>query len=133
MALSRIWAAFIIVAIVAAGLQCLLSPAQGDIFNRMVVGKAGDTARTIVVDSLTLQPQVLKAFDTVKEIKSGEIKFVKGVDNKIISFREQSADGIIATCKTAVDISINLIGIMALFMGFMSIAERAGGVRLTGR
>ena len=133
MALSRIWAAFIIVAIVAAGLQCLLSPAQGDIFNRMVVGKAGDTARTIVVDSLTLQPQVLKAFDTVKEIKSGEIKFVKGVDNKIISFREQSADGIIATCKTAVDISINLIGIMALFMGFMSIAERAGGIRLLSK
>ena len=133
MALSRIWAAFIIVAIVAAGLQCLLSPAQGDIFNRMVVGKAGDTARTIVVDSLTLQPQVLKAFDTVKEFKSGETKFVKGVDNTIISFREQSADGIIATCKTAVDISINLIGIMALFMGFMSIAERAGGIRLLSK
>ncbi len=49
---------------------------------------------------------------------------------KYISYKEQNADGIIATAKSAVDISINLIGIMALFMGFMSIAERAGGIRL---
>ncbi|TDH27530.1 spore maturation protein [Segetibacter sp. 3557_3] len=43
------------------------------------------------------------------------------------------ADGIIETCKSAVNISIGLIGIMALFMGFMSIAERAGGIRLLSR
>jgi spore maturation protein SpmA/spore maturation protein SpmB len=133
MALSRIWAAFIIVAIFAAGLQCLLSKGEGDIFNRMVVGKAGDTTRTQVRDSALLQPQILRALDTIKEIKSGDTKFVRGADNKIISFREQSADGIIATCKNAVDISINLIGIMALFMGFMSIAERAGGINLLSR
>ncbi|HWJ92157.1 MAG TPA: nucleoside recognition domain-containing protein, partial [Flavisolibacter sp.] len=42
-------------------------------------------------------------------------------------------DGIIETCKSAVTISIGLIGIMALFMGFMSIAERAGGIRLLSR
>src|SRR4026208_1662067 len=104
MALSRIWAAFIIVAIFAAGLQCLISKGEGDIFNRMVVGKAGDTTRTQVRDSALLQPQILRALDTIKEIKSGDIKFVRGADNKIISFREQSADGIIATCKNAVDI-----------------------------
>src|SRR4029079_259935 len=34
---------------------------------------------------------------------------------------------------TAVTISLGLIGIMALFMGFMSIAERAGGIRLLSR
>jgi len=133
MALSRIWAAFIIVAILAASFQYIQTPGKGDIFNRMVVGKAGDTSKTTTVDSLLIQPQMMMAFDTVKEVKSGDLKFVKGVDNKIISYQEQSADGIIATCKTAVDISINLIGIMALFMGFMSIAERAGGIRILSK
>jgi len=42
-------------------------------------------------------------------------------------------DGIIETCWTAVNICLKLIGIMALFMGFMSIAERAGGIRLLSR
>src|SRR5205085_4868099 len=45
----------------------------------------------------------------------------------------KKADGIIETCKSAVNISIGLIGIMALFMGFMSIAERAGGIRLLSK
>lgn len=42
-------------------------------------------------------------------------------------------DGIIETCKTAVSICIQLIGILALFMGFMSIAEQAGGIRVLSR
>jgi spore maturation protein SpmA/spore maturation protein SpmB len=42
-------------------------------------------------------------------------------------------DGIIETCWTAVDICLRLIGILALFIGFMSIAERAGGVRWLSR
>ncbi len=58
---------------------------------------------------------------------------------QIISFKTaanrlvKKADGIIETCKTAVSISIGLIGIMALFMGFMSIAEKAGGISLLSR
>jgi len=47
---------------------------------------------------------------------------------------ERKVDGIIETAKNAViDIIIPLIGIMALFMGFLNIAERAGGVRLLSR
>jgi spore maturation protein SpmA/spore maturation protein SpmB len=42
-------------------------------------------------------------------------------------------DGIIETCWTAVNLSLKLIGIMALFMGFMQIAERAGGIRFLSR
>ncbi len=42
-------------------------------------------------------------------------------------------DGIIETCWTAINLSLKLIGIMALFMGFMNIAERAGGIRLLSR
>ncbi|MEP6615913.1 MAG: nucleoside recognition domain-containing protein [Ginsengibacter sp.] len=133
MALSRIWASFIIVAVLAACFQTILQPGRNDIFNKMVVGKAGDTSRTKTEDSLLIQPGLMKALDSVKEIKYGEVKFTRAADGKIISFVEQQADGIIATCKTAVDISINLVGIMALFMGFMSIAERAGGIRILSR
>ena len=43
------------------------------------------------------------------------------------------SNGIFETCKGAVDICIALIGIMALFMGFMSIAEKAGGIRVLSR
>jgi spore maturation protein SpmA len=54
-------------------------------------------------------------------------------DGKLQYFQIQGADGIIETCKSAVTIAIGLIGIMALFMGFMSIAERAGGIRLLSK
>jgi Uncharacterized membrane protein, required for spore maturation in B.subtilis. len=132
MALSRIWAAFIIVAIVAASFQYIFS-GRNDMYSRMVVGKAGDTSQTRVLDSTALSPEIISTLNASKEYKKDENKIVRTADNKIISYNEQSADGIIATCKTAVDIAINLIGIMALFMGFMSIAERAGGIRLLSK
>jgi spore maturation protein SpmA/spore maturation protein SpmB len=132
MALSRIWAAFIIIAIVAASFQYIFFGGK-DIYSKMVIGKSGDTSKTKMLDSSALSPEVITILNTSKEYKSGENKIVKTADNKIITYREQSADGIIATCKTAVDISINLIGIMALFMGFMSIAERAGGIRIISK
>ncbi len=132
MALSRIWAAFIIVAISAASFQYIFS-GKKDIYSNMVVGKSGDTSKTKILDSSALSPEVINTLNASKEYKAGENKVVRTSDNKIISYREQSADGIIATCKTAVDISINLIGIMALFMGFMSIAERAGGIRIISK
>jgi len=90
MALSRIWSAFIIIAIVVAAIKCFFF-GNTEIFNWIVVGKADDP----------LNPY--------------------------------KADGIIETCWTAVNICLKLIGIMALFMGFMSIAERAGGIRLLSR
>ncbi len=51
MALSRIWAAFIIVAVLAAVFQCVFIKDNTDIFNRMVVGKSGDTSHTKPVDT----------------------------------------------------------------------------------
>ena len=99
----------------------------------MVVGKSGDTSKTKTLDSASLSPSIISTLNASKEYKSGENKIIRTADNKIISYNEQAADGIISTCKTAVDISINLIGIMALFMGFMSIAERAGGIRLLSK
>ncbi|MFN9710166.1 MAG: nucleoside recognition domain-containing protein [Bacteroidota bacterium] len=91
MALSRIWSAFIIVAILAALIRFVSIPEYHDIFYWMVVGKADDPTNLTKVD------------------------------------------GLIETCKGAVTICLNLIGIMALFMGLMSIAERAGGIRFLSR
>jgi len=133
MALSRIWAAFIIVSVLAACFQCVFTKNNTDIFNRMVVGKSGDTSRTKLEDTSAMPATILHTLQNGKEYNTGKIKFSKAANGSYISYKEQSADGIIATTKSAVDISINLIGIMALFMGFMSIAERAGGIRLLSK
>jgi len=90
MALSRIWSGFILIAILVAGIKCFFF-GQTEIFNWMIIGKAGDPCNPLKVD------------------------------------------GVIETCWTAVNICLKLIGIMALFMGFMSIAERAGGIRVLSR
>ncbi|MHA4895501.1 nucleoside recognition domain-containing protein [Pedobacter sp. PWIIR3] len=90
MALSRIWSAFIIVAIAVACIKCFFF-GQTDIFNWMVIGKSDDPANPLKLD------------------------------------------GIIETCWIAVDLCIKLVGTLALFMGLMSIAEKAGGIRLLSR
>ncbi|HEV8082123.1 MAG TPA: nucleoside recognition domain-containing protein [Chitinophagaceae bacterium] len=90
MALSRIWAAFIIIAITVAGIKCFFF-GDSQIFTWMVTGKAADPANPLKLD------------------------------------------GVIETCWVAVDICLKLIGILALFIGFMNIAEKAGGIRLLSR
>jgi spore maturation protein SpmA/spore maturation protein SpmB len=90
MALSRIWSAFIIVAIVVASIKCFFF-GQSEIFNWMIIGKADDVANPLKLD------------------------------------------GVIQTCWVAVELCLKLIGILALFMGLMSIAEKAGGIRLLSR
>ena len=133
MALSRIWSAFIIVAIIAGVIMCISSPDSKMIFNKMVVGKNGDTSNTKTIDSLQLPSSVASILQNSKETKIGETKYAKLADGKFITYKEQNANGILATCRDAVDICIGLIGIMALFMGFMSIAEKAGGINLLSR
>ena len=133
MALSRIWSAFIIIAIFVAGIKCIISSDSKMIFNKMVVGKSGDTSNTRSIDSINLPPAVAKILVTNKETKIGEIKYAKAADGKFTVYKEQNANGILNTCRDAVDICIGLIGIMALFMGFMSIAEKAGGINLLSR
>lgn len=133
MALSRIWSAFIIIAIMAASCTYLFSANGKDIYSRMVVGKEGDTTHAQQVDSASLSPRIAAGLLTSKEYKDGDTKYVKTADNKIITFQEQSADGILATCRSAVDLCLGLIGVMALFMGFMAIADKAGGIRFLSR
>ena len=133
MALSKIWSAFIIVAIMAACLNMLFSVGNQDIFNRMVVGKAGDTTHTTIYDSAHVPSKVAAVLGSAKEIKDGNLHYIKSSGSTVTTFFEQNADGILATCKSAVEICIGLIGVMALFMGFMSIAEKAGGIRFLSK
>ena len=129
MALSRIWSAFIIIAILVASLRMFFFDGGKDVYSRMVVGKQGDTSRTMVHDSAALASNITSTIAKNAVYKNGETKYIKIPDKKYISYREQPSDGIIATCKSSVEICLGLIGIMALFMGFMSIAENAGGIR----
>lgn len=133
MALSRIWAAFIVIAFLAATFQCVFIKDNTNIFSRMVVGKSGDTSQTKRVDTTLISANLLHTLQNGKTYTDGTTKYSKTSAGTYITYKEQHADGIIATAKTAVDISLNLIGIMALFMGFMNIAERAGGVRLLSK
>src|ERR1700712_868006 len=101
MALSRIWAAFIIVSILAAGYQCVFSKSNTDIFSTMVVGKSGDTSQTRSVDTSALPAGVLQILQSGKEYSEGNIKVIRASAGNYISYRQQGADGIIATTKSA--------------------------------
>jgi spore maturation protein SpmA/spore maturation protein SpmB len=114
MALSRIWAAFILVSIVVAAVRYVWVPADKEIFSQMVTGKLGDTIRVAA-------PVAAPTATTVHRPAASP------------EYRLQKADGIIGTCSYAVTLAIGLIGIMALFMGLVSIAEAAGGMRFLAR
>ncbi|GAB4091935.1 nucleoside recognition domain-containing protein [Flaviaesturariibacter terrae] len=162
MALSRIWSAFIIIAVLLAGFRAL----RGDsgIFNRMVTGKstdAYDTVSYVAVGSAQRQGLSPKYADFLKEygyarrdsaqqasvlltddLRSDSVRILRARNPKldvytytgIQSKLERKADGIVETAKSAVmSIILPLIGVMALFMGILSIAERAGGIRLLSR
>lgn len=162
MALSRIWSAFIIIAVVVALFR--MAGGDRDIFNRMVVGKSSDPYDSVYYKTVgSPQTQKLSSnyFALLKEygytksdsvhpptvlltdnLEHDSVKVIKAVNPTISVYTylslqgrlQRKADGMIQTAKSAViDIIIPLIGIMALFMGFLSIAERAGGVRLLSR
>ena len=133
MALSRIWSAFILIAIIAATFTCIFSKGGNTIYSKMVVGKTGDTSFSKTFDSSTVPATVLATLGAKNEYKNGEERIQRIADNKIITYKEQGADGVIETCKGAVNICLGLIGIMTLFMGFMAIAEKAGGINLLSR
>ncbi len=133
MTLSRIWAAFIIISVLAATFQCIFTKDNTNIFDRMVVGKSGDTSYTRTLDSSDLPGAVLSKLQNGKTYNDGNYTYAKSSNGSYISYKEQEGDGIVTTAKASVDIAINLIGIMALFLGFMSIAEKAGGIRFLSK
>jgi len=132
MALSRIWSAFIIIAILVATIKFTFQPGQQKIFSQLVTGKNTDTVSTRLVDSASIPGSVIQQLQFEKTAVWDKDRVVKeGIAYK--AFRLLPSNGIIDTCKGAVDICIGLIGIMALFMGFMTIAEKAGGIRFLSR
>lgn len=164
MALSKIWSAFIITAILVAACKYAF---WGDtqIFARMVTGKSDDAYPTVYYKAIGT-PNTTQ-YTTIDEFASGVSAYgfipadsanapaMLVADNlaadsvtilkraypgiEVITYSDfgkkivRHADGIIETCKVAVNICIGLIGIMALFMGMMSIAERAGGINVLSR
>jgi spore maturation protein SpmA/spore maturation protein SpmB len=83
-------------------------------------------ARYLLTDTRDTQSQ--QAYSN--QFPDLEIQNYIQVQSKIV----RKVDGIVETAKNAVlDIILPLIGILALFMGFLSIAEKAGGVRLLSR
>lgn len=132
MVLSRVWCAFVIVALVVAGIKFSTNTNYRTIFNDLVVGQSGDTillTQAVPVNiSVFLHSKPDNAF-----FEQNGIFYKKKSAEQIDVFRVQQSDGIIGTAKTAVEISLGLIGIMTLFMGFMGIAERAGGIRFLSR
>lgn len=164
MALSRIWSAFILIAVLVASFKTIFFR-DNQIFSQMIVGKADDaydTVRYVLLGSpsnsgITSKDGFAKylsgyGYVTADSAHRASVVIADNLSNNSVSILKaanphlavytyesiqgklvKKADGIIETCKSAVNICIGLIGIMALFMGFMSIAERAGGIRLLSK
>ena len=99
----------------------------------MVVGKGGDTV-AIATKSLADVPlEISEKLKQEKLVIKDKIHYQNQDTDKVRIYRVQEASGVIGTAQTAVEISLGLIGIMTLFMGFMNIAERAGGINLLSR
>jgi len=131
MALSRIWSAFILVAIITAAAK-FISGNEKQVFSAMVTGKKGDSVQVKEMNATAAEPALLKALDTSHRVQKGDLIYSKNGE-KITAVKLQAANGIIDTCWDAVEICLKLIGILALFIGFMNIAEKAGGIRLLSR
>ena len=131
MALSRIWSAFIIIAITVAAAK-FFSGSEKQVFASMVSGKKDDSLRLKDMSAAAADSALLKALDSGRLVKQGVLVYKKAGDTILVT-KLQSANGIIDTCWDAVDICFKLIGILTLFIGFMSIAEQAGGIRLLSR
>src|SRR5574343_105347 len=162
MALTRIWSAFILIAIGMAVYQTVYVTGQDDVFTRIVTGRSdysqtwyavqpSNWQATVSADSLNriMAPFGYKKLesprdaailvyqshqtDSVQALLSSQPSLKAYTLSAFLNRRFKPADGIVETCKTAVNLCIGLIGIMALFMGFMAIAEKAGGINLLAR
>ncbi|KQR95279.1 spore maturation protein [Chryseobacterium sp. Leaf180] len=134
MVLSRIWSAFIIIAILVASFKYISSDHYKTIFNDMVVGKSGDTVKIGKENIAAFSPDLKHKISETSDVEENRIHYkTDSLKQNVQVYRVQQTDGVIGTSETAVKICLGLIGIMALFMGFMSIAEKAGGINLLSR
>jgi len=99
----------------------------------MVVGKGGDTVAIATKPLADVPLEISEKLKQEKLVIKDKIHYQNQDTDKVRIYRVQEASGVIGTAQTAVEISLGLIGIMTLFMGFMNIAERAGGINLLSR
>ncbi len=100
----------------------------------MVVGKGGDTVQIASQPINKLSPVIRDSLMRKNDFTDNRIHYkTDSLKQNVSVYRVQEADGVIGTSETAVKICLGLIGIMTLFMGFMSIAEKAGGINLLSR
>ncbi len=130
--LSKIWTAFIIIAILVAAARVAFEPGQQGLFNNMVTGKNTDTVSVRVLDSAAIPAETHAQLISQKTAGLNKEKIYKA-GTEYRAYKLLPANGIFETAKDAVNLCIGLIGIMALFMGFMNIAEKAGGIRFLAR
>ena len=162
MTLTKIWSAFILIAVLVAGFK--MATGDDKILNRMVTGKSSEKYDSVYYYAIGNPMQMRlseKYTDLLKDygfyqsedpakcsillssnvyadsVKAFQLSHPQLKAYTFVSIQQKmirKVDGIIETAKNAViDIILPLIGIMALFMGFLSIAEAAGGVRLLSR
>lgn len=134
MVLSRIWSAFILIALTVALGRFIFQSGQKEIFTQMVTGKSGDTTYVKTIDSGSVPINIQQKLTTgTADIKWNNHNIVAVGNGAYKLFNLQATNGVFDTTKDAVNLCIGLIGIMALFLGFMNIAEQAGGVRFLSK
>lgn len=133
MVLSRVWSAFIIIALLVAAGKFMFQDGQQEIFSQMVTGKSSDTTFSKIVDSVSLPMSVHHQLQTQKTVSFEGHQIIALGNQQYKLFNTLAANGVFETAKDAVTLSLSLIGILALFMGFMSIAEKAGGIRVLSK
>ena len=146
MALSRIWSAFIIIAIAIAGYKCF----SGDekIFSRMLTGKADDAYDTVyyhsdptpapeqskhlseygylISDSLHPATVLIVDNDKMQAAATSNPGLQVYTWNSIQTKLIRKTDGIIETCKSAVNISISLIRYHGAVHGLYEHCRKSG-------
>ena len=133
MALSKIWSAFIIIAIAVAGFKAAFFSDSKTIFSTMVTGKSGDTIKIRSFQPSTTAMGEMPILDSNGRGVLGNASAIQYKDGSVLVYKKQEADGLIQTCINAVNLCLGLIGFMAFFMGLMKIAENAGGVRFLSK
>lgn len=132
MSLSKIWSWFIIVAFVVAIANFLFNPNEKKIFAQMITGKAKDTILVNNIPSRGFSKQNIATLHAGGVAKEGHYYYRKN-GNTLDVLKVPQSSGIIGISQVAVEISLGLVGVMALFMGLMAIAEKAGGIRFLSR
>ncbi len=100
--------------------------------NGTIITSADSAMKHAVVVEQLPKP-VKKELDSLGSIVWNNEKIVQTKKTIYTSFKLQSANGVFETAGDAVSLCLKLIGFMALFLGFMSIAEKAGGIGLMAR